>query len=78
MSTLQKPRHQSVTRSIGYALTLGDEPAWHGLTIVMLARLEEEERAALAYAALKSLTEDNAYRVASVAMFGVLDGKVVA
>lgn len=78
MSTLQKPDHQRVAKSVGYALTLGDEAAWHGLTIVMLARLTELERAALAYAALNSLKENNAYRVASVAVFGVLHGEVAA
>jgi hypothetical protein len=67
MSLFAKPVHKAVARAIGYALTLGDEAAWHGLTIVLMARLSERERAALAYAALMSLSDAHAAAVAEVA-----------
>lgn len=67
MSKWAKSEHKKVARCIGYALTLGDEAAWHGLTIVLMARLSDEERAALAFAALMSLSDDHASAVAEVA-----------
>jgi len=41
----------------GYALTLGaaDVDAWGGLSLVLRARLDRPERAALAWAALRAL-----------------------
>ena len=67
MSLFAKPSHKAVARAIGYALTLGDEAAWHGLTIVLMARLSDQERAALAFAALMSLSDEHASAVAEVA-----------
>lgn len=67
MSKWAKGEHKKVARAIGYALTLGTESAWHGLTIVLMARLSDEERAALAYAALTSLGDEHASAVAEVA-----------
>jgi hypothetical protein len=63
---------------LGYALTLGDEAAWHSMTIVLMAKLTDRERAALAYAALNSLDEDTAHMTASVVLFGILDGEALA
>jgi hypothetical protein len=48
-------------------LTLGTTAAWHGLTIVLMARLTDEERVALAYAALMALSDEHASAVAEVA-----------
>lgn len=59
MSKWAKPAHKKTARAIGYALTLGDEAAWHGLTIVLMARLSDEERAAMAFAALMSLSDEH-------------------
>lgn len=64
-------------RMVEYALTLGTADAWHGAAYVFAARLTKQERAALAYAALKSLDHDTAYMVASATLFGVLRGEVV-
>lgn len=78
MSKWGKPGHKSIAKSLGYALTVGTEAAWRGFTIILLARLTEHERAALAFATLNSLDHNNAYMTASVALFGVLDGEVLA
>jgi hypothetical protein len=76
MSLFGKPAHKKMARALGYALNIGTSAAWHSLTIVLLARLTTAERAGLAYAALKSLEEDQAYKTASVAIFGTLHGEV--
>ena len=68
MSKWASTEHKKVVRTIGYALTLGDEAAWHGLTIVLMVRLSDEERAALAFAALKALNDEHASAVAEVAV----------
>ncbi len=44
-----------MARVIGYTLTLGDADAWAGFTTVARARLTSEERAALAWGALRAL-----------------------
>lgn len=67
MSKWAKDRHKKVARAIGFALTLGTESAWHGITIVLMARLSDEERAALAFAALMSLSDEHAAAVAEAA-----------
>jgi hypothetical protein len=77
MSKYGKDGHKRVAKMLGYSLTLGDAAAWHGFTIVLLARLTEPERAALAFATLNSLNHNNAYKTASVALFGTLNGEVV-
>lgn len=68
MSKWAKGEHKKVARCIGYALTLGTEAAWHGLTIVLMARLSDQERAALAFAAMMSLSDEHASAVAEVAV----------
>ncbi|WP_321830671.1 hypothetical protein [Thalassovita sp.] len=40
---------------MGYTLTLGSYDAWRGFSLVAMARMTTEERAALAWAALRSL-----------------------
>ncbi len=77
MTAYAKPEHKRVCRSIGYALTLDSSAAWEGVAMILVARLTAKERAALAYAALVSLDDQDAYRTASVALFGVFDGEVV-
>ena len=54
-----KRSYKSVIRSIGYCLALGERDRWLELPIILTARLEPEERAALAYAALQSLNPDH-------------------
>ncbi|KZX94489.1 hypothetical protein A3722_06395 [Sulfitobacter sp. HI0027] len=78
---MNRPRpddRERAVRSIGYALTLDTSQAWEGLSLILEARTTTRERAALAYAALKALDDDTAYRTASVALFGVIDGEVLA
>ena len=73
-----KPAHKRVARAIGFFLTLGitgDRAA--GLATIFAARLTEDERAGIAYAALRSMSEDNAYQVANIAIFGVWNGEAV-
>jgi hypothetical protein len=78
MSKWDKDAHKRVAKSLGYVLTQDSEAAWRDLTIVLMARLTEAERAALAFATLNSLPEDHAYLTASVALYGVLNGEVLS
>ena len=68
MSELINPAHRSVSRSIGYALTNGDGNGWDMFTAVALLRLEDRERVALAYAALRALSPDHVAPVLDAAL----------
>lgn len=59
-----------VARSVGYALLLSDADAWHGLPVILAARLEPQQRAALAYAVLRSLSDDHAVAVCNAVLPG--------
>lgn len=52
-----------VARCVGYAAWLDEPDTWLGLPVVLAARLEPQQRAALAYAALRSLSDDHAAMV---------------
>jgi hypothetical protein len=65
--------HRRVAASIGYALTLGGPDGWLGLPAIFKARLNERERAMMAYAALQSIDAGNAESVVRAAM-GAADG----
>ena len=58
------PAHQSVAKAICCALTLEHADAWAGLPVILRARLDERERGALAYVALRAMDAENATRVA--------------
>ena len=73
MSKYAKPAHKSAARMLGFALTLGTEADWWEFSAVTYARLTRKERAALAYFALMSLDEDDAYEVAQTAVFGYVE-----
>ncbi|AZV79028.1 hypothetical protein EBB79_14890 [Parasedimentitalea marina] len=75
MSLYAKDSHKRVAKGLGFALTLGTESAWHGMTILLMARLSEAERASLAFATLNSLLENHAYMTASAALFGTQYGE---
>jgi len=75
MSMFAKGNHKRVAKAIGFALMLGTESAWHGLTIILMARLTDAERSSLAFATLNSLSEKHAYMTASAALFGTLYGE---
>lgn len=57
-----------VSRSIGFAAWLDESDAWLGLPAVFSARLKPHQRAALAYAALTSLSPEHAELTASAAI----------
>lgn len=79
MSKWAKPAHKAVARALGYALTLGvDGDRSAALAMIFAAKLTEQERAGIAYAALRSMDEDHAYQIASFAIFGVWNGEAVA
>ncbi|OAN86068.1 hypothetical protein [Sulfitobacter geojensis] len=63
------PAHiKRVCRCLGYVLWLDDTASWFGLPIILRARLDERQRAALAYATLKSMDRDNALLTAETAL----------
>jgi hypothetical protein len=64
------PAHKALGRALYYALTLADFRGWVAFRLLLVARLSRAERAALAYAALSSLGEDDAYLVASCVLYG--------
>jgi hypothetical protein len=64
-----KPEHKRMSRMVGYTLTLGDADAWANFTTVAMVRMTVEERAALAWAALRSLdTPEQAEMVAETVL----------
>lgn len=63
MAEYAQDRHKRVARTLGYALTLHDGPAWASFTAIASARLTVAERAALAGAALLALDPDEALGV---------------
>ena len=64
------PHHASAARMVGHALTLADFDGWAGAVTVLRARLAATERAALAWAALRSLDADDADTVARHYLLG--------
>jgi hypothetical protein len=61
--------YKRVARMIGYTLLLGgDADNWHGLTVVLTARLTPKERVAMAWAVLRSLTPDQVVAVAETVL----------
>jgi hypothetical protein len=66
--THMNPAHQSVARSICYALTLETPDAWQGLPVILRARLDERERGMMAYMSLRSMDADNAAKVAEAVL----------
>ncbi len=67
-SALMHLRHLKLMRTIGFVLTLGTQDAWRGLVTVFEARLTVEERAELAFMALKSLDRHDAIMTAEAAL----------
>lgn len=56
-------QHKRAARCIVHALTLGDYDAWEATSAVWAARLTDQERAAITFAALKSLKPEQAATV---------------
>lgn len=67
------PNHKRMARVMGYALVLHDADAWLGFAKVATARMSEEERAALAIAALLSLPPARAEQCAADVLQPALD-----
>lgn len=70
ISLYAKTAHKKAAKLLGYALVLGTYGGWEGASAVWQARLTEAERAALAWAALRSLDRDNAMLVAETVLGG--------
>tara|TARA_R110002126_G_scaffold68704_1_gene173867 strand:- start:25844 stop:26308 length:465 start_codon:yes stop_codon:yes gene_type:complete len=69
LGTFMNPDHKRMARVIGYTLTIGGADAWAGFTTVTKARMAVEERASLAWAALRSLdTPEQAEQVAKAVL----------
>lgn len=62
--------HKRAAKMLGYTLTLGDFDAWDGFTTFLISRLKPEERACLAWAALRSLEPDHAEATAETVLGG--------
>ncbi|MDF0599921.1 hypothetical protein P1J78_04170 [Psychromarinibacter sp. C21-152] len=75
MSRFAKPAHKRASQLLGYTLTLGDFDAWIGFAFLIRIILSPAERAALAYAALRSLDDDDAMATAETAIFDVEHGR---
>ena len=64
LSKYMPDAYKRVARTVGYSLLLTDADAWHGLTVVLTARLTPQERTAMAWAVLRSLTPEQVIAVA--------------
>lgn len=70
LSTLMSPQRLSAVRTMGYALALGDLESWEIASALWVARLSDDERVALAWAALKALEPKQAREVFKAALSG--------
>jgi hypothetical protein len=68
LSEYMPDAYKRVARTVGYSLLLADADAWHGLTIVLTARLTPEQRATMAWSVLQSLTPDQVIEVAETVL----------
>ena len=76
-ATLKKympDRYKRVARMVGYCALLHDDELtdaadnWHGLTVVLSARLTMEQRAAMAWAVLRALPPETVADVANTVL----------
>lgn len=65
LSNFIKPAHKSLSRTLGYCLTLGTADAWSSFATIAASRLSPLERGAIAAAALRSMPVDLAEMAAS-------------
>lgn len=63
-----RPAHKRMARAIGFCLTLGNFDAWAKFSHLAALHMADEERAALAWAALRSLSPDQARATAAAAL----------
>lgn len=62
--------HNKATTVLGYALTLDDLENWNQVVLNWATKLSHQERSGLVLAALKSLDEDIACKIAILFLFG--------
>ncbi|GGL80322.1 hypothetical protein [Wenxinia marina] len=67
-SALAKREHVRASRMLGFALTTHDFDGWDAFALVCAARLTASERAAMAWASLRSLDPDDAMAVVMTAL----------
>jgi hypothetical protein len=67
-SEIETKNHNIVARTLKNALTLGHFEAWGAFATVAAARLDDRERAALAFAALKTQSPDHAWMTVEAAL----------
>lgn len=70
MSKYARPAHKRAAKMLGYALTLDSFDGWETASAIWQARLTATERAALAWAALRALDDDQAETVAETVLGG--------
>lgn len=68
LSKYMPDAYKCVARTVGYSLLLTGADAWHSLTVVLAARLTPQERAAMAWAVLRSLTPEQVVAVADTVL----------
>lgn len=78
MTKWAKAQHKAAARSLGYALTLGGFDAWEGTSAMWAARLTLQERAALAFSALRALDLETAELTVTAALYGSQAGMPMA
>ena len=65
---LKDDRHRRVLRALEGVLIDGTSRAWHGMTLVLMARLSVPERASLAFASLQALPPEIGQMTAEAAL----------
>ena len=70
ISKLMPGRHLRASRALGYALTLADYDGWEQASAIWEARLTPQERAALGWAALRSLEPQDARKCSNAVLGG--------
>ncbi|WP_424991452.1 hypothetical protein [Fluviibacterium sp. S390] len=63
-----RPAYKSISRALGYSLTLGTSEAWAAFSTIAAHRLSLEDRAGMAFATLSSLDPAQAEQVAAAAL----------
>lgn len=68
LSRHMRPAHKRMARMLGYSLTIDAPDGWHGFSAVAQAHMTKAERVSLAYAALNTLSSEEAAMVASAVL----------
>tara|TARA_B100000767_G_scaffold154562_1_gene145395 strand:- start:93 stop:488 length:396 start_codon:yes stop_codon:yes gene_type:complete len=68
LSKYMPDAYKRVARTVGCSLLMTDADTWHGLTVVLTARLSARERVTMAWAVLRSLTPEQIVAVAETVL----------